>query len=141
MPAIKRGNQRGDTLVEVLIAMVLTLFIFMAVLASALLATDTNTRNMLRNEAARIAAQSMSWARSCAFANMAKPPTQGGPLGSFQTTSNFRNFQEPYSVTNGVTQLDHPNNHDLITVTVQWSWRGQQQTPYTVQSVIGNSAQ
>ena len=122
----------GDTLVEVLIAMVLFLFIFMAVLSTALLAIDSNTRNMLRNEAGSIASQSMSGARSHTFA------TLPNAAGNFHMTRNFRNFEETYSVTNAVMPLDqNPNNHDLVTVTVTWNWKGQQQPKYVIQSVVG----
>ena len=123
-------------MVEVLIAMVLTLFIFMAVLSTAILAIDSNTKNMLRNEAARIAAQSMSGARSFTFANMQSPSPQG-PAGAFQTTRNFRqNLSETYTISNAVAALDqNPNDHDEVTVKVTWNWKGRQQQ-YIMQSVV-----
>ncbi|MDA8388928.1 MAG: prepilin-type N-terminal cleavage/methylation domain-containing protein [Nitrospiraceae bacterium] len=149
--------RRGDTLVEVLIAMVLFLFIFMAVLSTALLATDSNTKNMLRNEAVSIAAQSMSGARNIAFTNLPNsvpPANPSGPVTNGLTCTpngpavsnavavirNFRNFQETFCVTNAVDALDaNPNNHDLVTVTVTWDWKGRQQPQYQIQSVIGQS--
>ncbi len=140
--AIGSLNSRGDTLVEVLISMVLFLFIFMAVLSSALLAIDSNTKNMLRNEAVRIAAQSMSGARSIAsnaFANM-QQAIPVGPVGAVSISRNFRNFAEPFTVTNAVAPLDSSNENYLVSVTVTWSWKGQPQTPYTIQAVISNPA-
>ncbi|MDA8172039.1 MAG: prepilin-type N-terminal cleavage/methylation domain-containing protein [Nitrospiraceae bacterium] len=136
---VKRLNRKGDTLVEVLISMVLFLFIFMAVLSTALLAVDSNTRNMLRNEAVRIAAESMSGARNIPFANLpnligASPP---GAQGTVVISRNFRNFTEPFTVTNAVTALDASD--DQVTVSVSWNWKGQPVPyTYTIQSVISN---
>ncbi len=129
--AIVRPGSRGDTLVEVLIAMVLFLFIFMAVLSTALLAIDSNTGNMLRNEAVRIAAQSMSGARNWSFDNLANLPGQGA--APITINRNFRNFTEPFTVTN--TPVSEDSNDYLITVAVNWKWRGQPHA-YTITSVI-----
>jgi prepilin-type N-terminal cleavage/methylation domain-containing protein len=50
-------NNKGLTLVEVLIASVITLVLFMALMQTALLSIDMNTGNDMRNEAIRIAEQ------------------------------------------------------------------------------------
>jgi prepilin-type N-terminal cleavage/methylation domain-containing protein len=47
-------NNKGLTLVEVLIASVITLVLFMALMQTALLSIDMNTGNDMRNEAIRI---------------------------------------------------------------------------------------
>ena len=113
-----------------MISMVLFLFIFMAVLQTSLLAIDSNTRNMLRNEAVRIAAQSMNGARAAQFFNLAN--------STVTIQSNFRKFPETYIVNSTVVPISQTGGvvtSKQVTVDVQWQWRGQ---PYhhTIQSVI-----
>lgn len=138
--------------------MVLFLFIFMAVLSSALLAVDSNTRNMLRNEAVNIAAQAMSDAKNYAFANITRkttdtprgPDTAGVncPLSTgavpnaiaIRAPINFRNFKENFCVANSVVPISTDKNDVMVTVTVTWPWKGQAYT-HTIQTAIENSVQ
>ncbi len=124
-------NKKGDTLVEVMIAMVLFLFIFIAVLQTSLLAIDSNTRNMLRNEAVKIAGQSMNIARSMPFNNL---PNMAGQANPITITRNFRSFPVNYLVTN--TPVSISQDDEQVTVQVVWPWRGQSYT-YRIQTVIG----
>jgi prepilin-type N-terminal cleavage/methylation domain-containing protein len=52
-------NDRGLTLVEVLIASLITLILFMALMQTALLSIDVNAGNALRNEVVSIAEERM----------------------------------------------------------------------------------
>jgi Tfp pilus assembly protein PilV len=52
-------DEKGLTLVEVLIASVITLVLFMALMQTALLSIDVNAGNSLRNEAVSIAEERM----------------------------------------------------------------------------------
>ena len=127
-----RAGRRGDTLVEVMIAMVLFLFIFIAVLQSSLLAIDSNTRNMLRNEAVKIAAQSMNTARSMPFDNLLNMAGQG--INPVYISRNFRNMPAiRFAVTNTPSSVSQDD--DQLIVKVTWNWRGTQYT-HQIQSVI-----
>ena len=53
-------NEKGVTLVEVLIALVILLLVFIGLTQSALLSIDGNIRNLLRDEAIRIADERMN---------------------------------------------------------------------------------
>jgi prepilin-type N-terminal cleavage/methylation domain-containing protein len=55
-----RRNKEGFTLVEVLVAMVIILVLLLGLVQAALLSTESNLRNVFRDEAARIAEQRMN---------------------------------------------------------------------------------
>ncbi len=112
-----------------MIAMVLFLFIFIAVLQTSLLAVDADTRNMLRNEAIRIAAQSMNQARSVPFAALANT------AGTFTVYRKFRSMTIPFTVINTPVPISQEGDDEQFKVEVQWKWRN---TPYThmIQTVI-----
>jgi prepilin-type N-terminal cleavage/methylation domain-containing protein len=61
-------NKRGLTLVEVMIALVIFLFVFIALMQTALVSIDGNMINSLRNEALNIAEMRMNEAKNESFA-------------------------------------------------------------------------
>ena len=105
------------SLVEVLIAMALFLFVFMALLQTSLLSLDTNVSNMLRNEAIKIGAMDMNDARNTLFNNVAS----GGPV---VVGRSFRNMTVPFSVNTTVVNLDAAPDNKQVTITVFWTWKG-----------------
>lgn len=60
-------NKKGVTLVEVMVAFVVLLFVMMGLLQAALLSIDHNMRNIIRDEAISIAAMRMDEARNISF--------------------------------------------------------------------------
>ena len=63
-------TQDGVSLVEVMIALVVLLLVFMGLLQAALLGIDSNMRNIIRDEAVTVAAMRMEEARSMPFDNV-----------------------------------------------------------------------
>ncbi len=63
----RAGNRRGLTLVEVMIAMVIMLIVFMGLIQASLLSIDSNMRNELRDEGTRVASESMAEVRAVPF--------------------------------------------------------------------------
>ena len=59
-----RINKKGVSLVEVMISLVILLIVSMGLLQASLLSIDSNVRNELRDEAVRIASESMAQRRS-----------------------------------------------------------------------------
>ncbi|MDA8170025.1 MAG: prepilin-type N-terminal cleavage/methylation domain-containing protein [Nitrospiraceae bacterium] len=110
-------DRKGVSLVEVLIAMALFLFVFMALLQTSLLSLDTNVSNMLRNEAIKIGAMDMNDARNTLFNNVAS----GGPV---VVDRSFRNMTVPFSVNTTVVNLDAAPDNKQVTITVFWTWKG-----------------
>jgi len=109
-------TKKGFTLVEVLIALVITLVLFLALMQTALLSIDSNMTNVLRDEAVGIAEGSMNEARNTAFDSL----TAGALLPP--VTRNMRNIPAfRYEVTRTITNLGTDNKQVAITVT--WEWK------------------
>ena len=125
-------NSRGLTLVEVLIAMVVFLLVSLAMMQTALVGIDSNTRNILRDEAASVAAEKMDWARNLSFDNLGLVSDPNPDV-----RRKVRNFKDPtdpakdirFSTNTVITELDGDNdfgtfdaNTKQINITVMWDW-------------------
>lgn len=117
-------NKKGFTLVEVMVALLILLFISLAFMQTALVSVDSNIKNVIRDEAARIAEVWMNDARSLGYNGLI---TVGTPY----TATVNRNFRDiinfPYTATRRVTQFGTTSNIE-VDINVQWTWQGQ---PYT----------
>lgn len=71
MQIIVLQNKKGLTLVEVMIALVILLLVSLALMQTALVSIDSNMRNVLRDEAVRIAEERMEQARNLKFTQTA----------------------------------------------------------------------
>jgi prepilin-type N-terminal cleavage/methylation domain-containing protein len=60
-------NKKGVTLVEVMIALVVLLIVFMGLLQAAILSIQSNTTNLLRDEMTRVTAERMVEVKNIAF--------------------------------------------------------------------------
>ncbi|MBI5100251.1 MAG: prepilin-type N-terminal cleavage/methylation domain-containing protein [Nitrospirae bacterium] len=92
----KRLTQSGVTLVEVMIAMVIMLIVFMGLIQASLLSIENNLSNEIRDEATRIGSEYMAATRSTAWENVAN-------LSWPTVTRNFRSRQQSYSVSRWTT--------------------------------------
>jgi len=136
-------NNTGVTLVEVMVSMVILLVVFMGLIQASLLSINHNLRNAIRDEAVRVAAESMSRLRSFNYACGELNPTggflqliNGSYTGAYSNcgrtadlsadqllamnfpTRNFRNLSRTYRVAKDVQLID-ANNKRLI-VRVRW---------------------
>jgi len=130
-------NNRGVTLVEVMISLVILLIVFAGLIQASLLAISTNLRNEVRDEAVRIASEYMTQTRALPFMHddLAAPnPPAGGctaaawnnyattvtsnPLPT-NTTRNFRNLSVTYNVDRCVSDLDTENKQ--VGIRVNWT--------------------
>jgi prepilin-type N-terminal cleavage/methylation domain-containing protein len=108
-------NNRGLTLVEVMIALLVALVIFLALMQTALIGIDANMRNVLRDEAVSVAADMMDLERNKAFSSVVSetpPPVY----------RQVRNVNVPFYEDIFITDLDA--NNKIINVRVTWQWKG-----------------
>jgi len=149
MQIIALLNKKGLTLVEVMIALVIFLFVFFALMQTALVSIDANMINTLRNEAVNIAEMRMNEARNEPFASVV--PDTGSlivdgcasvdcPTGFSATGEcfpmNVRSISGFKFCTNlTCTELGGDGNcatddadNKQVNITVGWKWKGENYT-------------
>jgi prepilin-type N-terminal cleavage/methylation domain-containing protein len=136
---------KGVTLVEVMIALVVLLVVFMGLLQASLLSVEHNLRNELRDEAVRVASDRLNTLRAAGFGSAATaataevlddtPTTPAGVV-----TRRFRNIvpdpADPASLGRFVvkrTIVDVPNATGVtdvknMTIKVAWQYKGEAMT-------------
>jgi len=137
-------NKTGLALVEVMIALLIMLVVFFALMQTALVGIDSNMRNTLRDEAVRIAEERMNEARNIPIVTLISdtgslsgyncPPT-GFSTGT-PVERNVRSISGFDFCTNltcqelggdGNCATDDADNKE-ITITVGWRWKGENYT-------------
>jgi prepilin-type N-terminal cleavage/methylation domain-containing protein len=154
---IRIMNDKGVSLVEVMIALVVLLLVFMGLLQAALLGIDHNMRNILRDEGVAMATSRMEQERSMLFDNLASDTavipsgtdcpatfTKGTPvpinIRSMNVASGTaRDFCIRVNCVEMETSADGDCTTDdadtkQITVSVGWRWKGEDYT-HTVSSL------
>lgn len=127
MAHIVISNNKGVSLIETLIAMVVLLLVFLALMQTALVSIDANASNLLRDEAISIAEAYMNKARNEPFDSLGTLPseTERKKIRGLKDPSNPSD-DFPFTVTRTVNNLSGDNRQ--ITILVGWQWRGQNYT-------------
>lgn len=123
-------NQKGVTLVEVLISLVILLIVFMGLIQASILSINHNLRNAMRDEAVRVASEYMSRARSTAnidniagaqsAANLCPAVfTAAAPL-STAVNRGIRNIKQQFIVTTTGCYTDTTYSIAEATITVAY---------------------
>lgn len=135
-------DKKGFTLVEVMIALVVTLVVFLALMQTALVSIDSNMINVLRNEAVSIAEMRMNEARNQGFDtivddSIALPSPRDCPAtftNGIRYQRNIRNVASKDFCTNlDVTDLNVDNKQ--VNITVGWRWKEQDYT-HSITSIL-----
>lgn len=121
MPRTVLQNNKGLTLVEVLIAMLVLLFASIAMMQTALVSIDANMINVLRDEAIRIAEEQMNETRNTNFDALVAGTTTVPVTRDLRKITAFS-----YTVKTTIADLNPDNKR--IDITVTWTWKG---NPYT----------
>ena len=141
------SNKTGFTLIEVLIALVVSTLVFLALMQTALVGINVNMRNVLRDEAISIAEMRMHDAKSRRFTSIV---ADSGSLGDCDCPTGFpsagecvmRDFRNVlnYNFCTALTCRDFGSDTSCatadsdtkqITVTVGWKWKGENFTHTT----------
>lgn len=149
--------QEGVSLVEVMIALVVLLFVFMGLLQAALLGIDSNMRNILRDEGVAMATSTMEEERNRIFTDLASD-TAAIPAGAdcpaaftvgnrvqrdVRSMNAASGTAKDFCVTVNCTESETAADGDCttddadtkqITVFVGWRWKGEDYT-HTVSSL------
>jgi prepilin-type N-terminal cleavage/methylation domain-containing protein len=132
-------DKRGVTLVEVMIALVILLIVFMGLIQTSLLTIDSNATNVLRDEAVRLASDTMISLRSSPFDDLNRDGAADGAnfvLSSTGTAAQQLNasrlgintqkiirniLNANYVITVTITTMDA--NNKRADVLVQWDYK------------------
>lgn len=110
-------NDRGMTLIEVMIAIVISFIIFIGLSSTGVFVLNENIRSAMRDEAVGVAEMSMEAARNTAFDNLST-----SPLTTDNVLRQIRGLSVPFTVTRTVTPIDPPGNNNLqVVVNVAWN--------------------
>jgi prepilin-type N-terminal cleavage/methylation domain-containing protein len=166
---LNKKHDAGVTLVEVLIALVILLIVFLGLTQSSLLIIDQNTRNEARDTAVRIASDSIYTIQQLSSGTLPTgsafdvflttcdennavpvacnnidpvldPPGAGIQVTPPQTVRTIRNKQIIYTITTTVQVLDIENKQVTVTVSYQYiQGAGQPVYTQTLNSIMRRS--
>ncbi len=118
------SNEKGFSLVEVMVALLVCLILFLGMTQTVVLGIDSNMVNVLKSEAINIAEQAMTAAK-----NDTNPTTN-----SVDVTRDFRNISGGITFTVDRTITTLTDGPMVITIDLEWTWKGQTHT-HSIQSV------
>ena len=111
-------DNRGMTLIEVLISLMLLAIVSLALIQSALLAINTNVKNEMRDEAVSVAEQRLNELKNTPFASLDLLPPETA------ITRKIRSVSCTYVPTRLITNIDTAATTKQITVYVNWTYKG-----------------
>jgi type IV pilus assembly protein PilV len=122
---ISTQSDAGFTLIEVMVAMLITLVGLLGLLNAVNMATEHNLKNQLRDEAALIAEQWMANLKARGFSQISGV---GGttPFSSRVVNSKIRSGKTVYTVDRPCSNLGSGGSTAQLTVKVTWYNKGQQ---------------
>lgn len=107
-------NDRGMTLIEVMVAMVISFIIFIGLSSTGVFVLNENIRNTMRDEAVGVAEMSMEAARNTWFDNLVTLPSDN-------VVRQIRGLTVPFTVTRTVTNIDPGGNNRQVVIQVAWN--------------------
>jgi prepilin-type N-terminal cleavage/methylation domain-containing protein len=135
-------NKKGVTLVEVMIALVILLVVFMGLIQASLLTIENTATTALRDEAVRLATETVTTLKSGSFDDMDRNPVTNPDPHMFKMSSTgsatekgnasrlgintvraSRNLSRNYVIEVTIVPLDNPANNKQVTVEVKWDWK------------------
>lgn len=139
------SNKTGLSLIEVMIALVVFLVVFLALMQTALVSISSNMINVLRDEAVSIAEMRMNEARALPFTQTVDSLVDDGTDASLTATICPANFVTNFGTTGlrvsrnlrNISNFDFCTNRDVNTlntdnkqvfITVGWKWKGEDYT-------------
>lgn len=122
-------NSRGMTLIEVMIAMVILMISSLAIMQTALVAYQNNARNIIRDEAVKVADEQVNEKLNLPFDSLLSGVTVSN------VSRAVRNYQVAYTATTTVAAIGSSDTKQ-IDVLVAWTFRNAPQN-HRVTTITG----
>ena len=136
-PAV--SSNRGFTLVEMLVAMVIILVALLGLVQAAFLSIDNNLKNLLRDEAVRLAEEQMNVFKSLPINDVPYNPSNSSGLKATNNQAIYPNpdlnnhafvryfgsYQGKYYVYLTINNLTSDHSKKSIQVTVGWNYKNE----------------
>ena len=123
--AAKLSGEGGFSIVELLVAMVILVFVSVALLQTALVNIEFNTKNALRSEGVRVAAETMDEMRNYKvdIVNGSSSMVNRFHGTRAPVTRKVRLMEKAFMVTNTITDIGDFGSR--MEVLVEWDWKGE----------------
>ena len=112
-------NNRGMSLIEIMISLSLLAMVSLAMLQMGLVSMSENVRNSIRDETVNVAEMRLNQLRSLSFTDPTLNATTGTDDGSVART--VRSANVTFNRTRIITNVD--SNTKLVTMTVSVAWQ------------------
>ncbi len=120
-------NKKGLTLVEVMIALVVLLFVSLAMMQTALVSIDSNMKNLIRAEAVAMGEKIINDMRNLTYnsttTDAALAATSWASVSPSPETRTVRTAA--ISFTKEKKIINHGTENKEVYVRITWSWKGQ----------------
>jgi prepilin-type N-terminal cleavage/methylation domain-containing protein len=113
------GAQDGFSIVELLVAVVILVFVSIALLQTAVVNIEFNAKNAIRDEGVRLAGDMLDTMRNAALGNVVAD--YNGKTNNVDRR--VRNMTVRYTVQTAVEDVGSANKK--LSTTVSWAWKGE----------------
>jgi len=126
------SSNRGFTLIEMLIAMVIILIALLGLVNAVFLSIDNNLKNLLRDEAVRLAEEQMNVLKSLPVNDVPyNPPSSSGLMATTKqalpsVTRYFGTFPGNYALRLTINDLTSDHSRKSIQVYVGWNYKNEE---------------
>ncbi len=127
-------NNKGMTLIEVMISITLLLIVSVALMQASLLGYQQNMTNSLREEAVRIGDDTMDVLRARPYTLATTDPLLSAGTTSATVTRNLRSFQAQFVTKTTITDISPENKQ--VAVEVDWNFKGLSYS-HTTNAILG----
>lgn len=140
MERIAMLNNKGVTLIEMMISLVIVMIVSLALMQTALVGMNMNVRNSMRDEAVNVAEGRINELRSLPFTEkLTSGDLAAGVMVLPAVSKNLRSTTIDYIPTQTIadikTAFEIEANAKQITISVDWTYRGNSYT-HSVTSIM-----
>ncbi|MBI5042994.1 MAG: prepilin-type N-terminal cleavage/methylation domain-containing protein [Nitrospirae bacterium] len=146
MEQIVLKDKKGLTLIEVMVALVVLLIVFLGMMQAIAIGVNLNVKNTLRDEGVKIANERMNALKNTSFSDAILNDTatvyvaddvDPDTVGVQSTvTRSFRNFDVVFTANRRVEDINPPSaTNKRVNIRISWAWKAESYT-HEIERVI-----